>query len=301
MKIFFITKKLIGTLMMPFQLSLMLIVLGLVLLWLNRMRRLALVLVTAGAALLLIFSNGFVGYHIVHDLEAQYPPFRLAHADENPASSADHHPAEEAGAASPALGPAPLIVVLSGGASNDPELPVADRLSPDSELRVMEAVRIYRSMESSSSKTATLGQSPDEGKPAPSGVPQILMSGGATVNAVPEALAMQRLAESLGVPANAILMETHSDDTASEAKNVLPLAGSKPFILVTSAYHMPRAMALFRHLGMRPIAAPSNYLGRWTTRPFVMNIPPNTGALAQSQKSWHEELGMIWEHLRGQL
>ena len=121
------------------------------------------------------------------------------------------------------------------------------------------------------------------------------------MNSVPEAVPMQRLAESLGIPASAILMETHSDDTDSEAKDVLPLAGHKPFILVTSAFHMPRAMALFRHLGMRPIPAPANYLGRTNTQPFVLSVLPSTGALGNSEVAWHEELGIFWEHLRGQL
>ena len=127
------------------------------------------------------------------------------------------------------------------------------------------------------------------------------MSGGATLNKMPEALPMKGLAESLGVPAKDILMETRSDDTASEAENVLPTAGHRPFILVTSAFHMPRSMALFQHLGMRPIAAPSNYVGRRDTKPFLLKILPSTSALLETETAWHEQLGMIWEHLRGQV
>jgi len=121
------------------------------------------------------------------------------------------------------------------------------------------------------------------------------------VNSVVEAVPMRKLAELLGVPSNAILMETRSNDTAGEAKEILSVAGHKPFILVTSAFHMPRAMGLFRHLGMQPIPAPANYVGRWTTQPFVMRIPPEADALVESEIAGHERLGMLWEHLRGQL
>jgi uncharacterized SAM-binding protein YcdF (DUF218 family) len=302
MKIFFITKKLVGVAVMPLQFSLLLIVLGIVLLWLNRGRRLGQYLMTGGTLLLLIFSNSFVGYHLVHDFEARYRPLRLAQVDgaRDAAVQAPKDCGQSDGTIT-GLGQNPLIVVLSGGASNDPELPVTDRLTPDSALRVVAAVEIYRSLKSSASGPAKPGQTPKEAKQGPTTAPRILILGGPTVTKVPEAVPMEKLAEALGVPENAILMETRSEDTASEAKNTLPIVGHKPFILVTSAFHMPRSMALFQHLGMRPIPAPSNYAGRWTSKPFVLDILPTAGALVQSETAWHERLGMIWEHLRGQL
>lgn len=300
MKIFFITKKLIGVLMMPLQFSLILIVFGVVLLWMDRWRRLARILVTAGTVMLLVFSNRFIGYHLVRPLESRYPPLTLAQGDN--ATGAQQGIAEEpAGSARSLLGPDPLIVVLGGGASNDPGLPVADRLTPDSTLRVVEAVEIYRSLTFSSTPAPEKNQAPDKSDPTALGTPRILLSGGGTVNSYPEAIPMQKLALLLGVPSKAIVLETRSEDTESEAKQILPIVGHKPFILVTSAYHMPRSMGLFRHLGMHPIAAPSNYEGRWTTKPFIMSIAPDTGALVQTQIAWHERLGMIWERLRGQL
>jgi len=276
--------------------------LGVVLLWLNRSRRLAQALVTAGALLLLIFSNQFVGYHVLHPLEARYPPIRLAKWAEAPAQ-ADTAATDSAWVAVSklGLGPKPLIVVLSGGASNDMELPVTDRLNPNSALRVVEAVEIYRRLASLSTGASKPGEPPGETAPRPAVTPRILMSGGPTLNKMPEALPMKGLAESLGVPAKAILMETRSDDTASEAKNVLPIAGHTPFILVTSAFHMPRSMALFQHLGMRPIAAPSNYVGQRDTKPFLLKILPNTHALREAETAWHEQLGLLWEHLRRQV
>jgi uncharacterized SAM-binding protein YcdF (DUF218 family) len=302
MKTFFIAKKLAGAMLMPLQFSLVLLVSGAILLWLNRGQRLAKCLVTVGTGLLLIFSNTFVGYHLAHDLEARYPPLRLARLGQDGASAVQHLLiAGKANPPSPALGQDPFIFVLSGGASDDPALPEADRLSSGSALRVAEAVEIYRSLASSSPGAAKAGQRLAKDEPDDSGSPRLILSGGPTVNRVPEAIPMQKLAESLGIPPKAIVLETNSDDTFHEAKDILPLVGHQPFLLVTSAVHMPRAVALFRHQGMRPIAAPANYIGRWTTKPFVMNIPPDVDALMQSDAAWHERLGMLWEHLRGQL
>ena len=300
MKIFFITKKLVGAMLMPLPFSLGLMVLGVALLWMDRWRRLGRYLVTFATVVLLVFSNRFVGYRLVHQLESKYPPLVLAVGGS--ASAVQGVGTEvKSGTASPVLGQEPLIVVLSGGASNDAELPVADRLNPSSTFRVVEACEIYRSLTSSATNASGNNLSPGKPDPDAPGTPRILLSGGGTVNSYPEAVPMQNLAESLGVPSHAILMETHSDDTVSEAKEILPLVGHKPFILVTSAFHMPRAIGLFQHLGMQPVPAPSNYLGRRTSDPFVMSIPPDTDALVQSEVAWHERLGMIWEYLRGQL
>lgn len=270
---------------MPLQFSLVLIVLGIILLWPKRRRQLALYLVTVGTALLLIFSNTFVSYHLVHSLEDRCPPLLQAGS----------------GTAGQSLGQSPYIVVLSGGATDDLELPVTERLNPDSALRVVEAVEIYRSLTASTAVAANAGQPSAKEDANPEVKPRILLSGGPTLTPVPEAIPMRALAESLGVPTSAILMETRSDDTASEAKDVLPVVGHEPFILVTSAFHMPRAMALFQHLGMRPIPAPTAYLGRRSTGPFLMRIIPSARALVDSETAWHERLGMVWEHLRGQL
>ena len=302
MRIFFITKKLVGAMLMPLQFSLGLIVIVVVLLWLERWRQATKYLATAGALLLLVFSNKFVGYHLIHSLESRYPPLQLAQPGGDGDSAVQGAPAEgESGNPISKLGPDPLIVVLSGGASNNPTLPVAYRLYPDSTIRVDAAVEIYRGLKPSVQSASEDNRSSNKSNPSAPVVPRILMSGGPTLNSTAEAIPMREEARQMGVPAGAILMETRSVDTASEARAILPVVGRKPFILVTSAFHMPRAMGLFRHLGMEPIPAPCNYLGNWTTQPFVMEISPDTGALLQSEVALHERLGMIWERLRGQL
>ena len=39
-------------------------------------------------------------------------------------------------------------------------------------------------------------------------------------------------------------------------------AGDEPFLLVTSAFHIPRAIFFLRKIGLNPIAAPADFLGQ---------------------------------------
>ena len=50
----------------------------------------------------------------------------------------------------------------------------------------------------------------------------------------------------MGVPKQALIIETKAFDTADEARVFGEIVGKTPFALVTSAYHIPRAMKLFR-------------------------------------------------------
>lgn len=295
----FLLKKIAGDLVMPLGFSLALIAIGTVLLWIDRWRRLAKCLIAAGCGLLLIFSNPLVGYDLTHHLEAQYSPLntqRLA------GSLAFHSPGSSgAGKADvDRLSLKPVIVVLGGGASDDPLLPEADRLTSSSALRVVAAVEIYRELATPSSLVSVTNQAKTD-QSARAVEPRLILSGGPTYNSEPEALPMRALAESLGVPVGNILLEIHSDDTASEAKDLLPVLGHKPFILVTSAIQMSRAMALFQHQGMRPIAAPANFAGQKNTESFVIKLLPSVVALRDSTIAMHEQIGMLWERLRGQL
>jgi uncharacterized SAM-binding protein YcdF (DUF218 family) len=65
----------------------------------------------------------------------------------------------------------------------------------------------------------------------------------------PEAEAMAEVLRALGVPASALRLEGRSRNTRENAVNSLVLVrqvGAKRVLLVTSALHMPRAMAVFQ-------------------------------------------------------
>jgi uncharacterized SAM-binding protein YcdF (DUF218 family) len=101
----------------------------------------------------------------------------------------------------------------------------------------------------------------------------------------------------MGVPRTALVIQTSSWDTEDEARAFKEVIGDEPFALVTGAFHMPRSLALFQGLGMRPVACPCNYLAH--PRPWFRWLLPEARALQYSTLAIHERLGMLWYWLRG--
>jgi uncharacterized SAM-binding protein YcdF (DUF218 family) len=97
--------------------------------------------------------------------------------------------------------------------------------------------------------------------------PRILCTGNVGTGGValrPEAEDMKELLEMMGIPADAILLETRASDTHENAKNSLALLRERNFrrvLLVTSAMHMPRAMGVFKKNcgGIEFIPAPTDF------------------------------------------
>jgi uncharacterized SAM-binding protein YcdF (DUF218 family) len=78
----------------------------------------------------------------------------------------------------------------------------------------------------------------------------------------PEAMAAGRLFVALGVPEDRITLESQSRDTCENAHLTARLLDPQPdqrWLLVTSAAHMPRAMACFRNAGFAVEAWPVDY------------------------------------------
>jgi uncharacterized SAM-binding protein YcdF (DUF218 family) len=97
---------------------------------------------------------------------------------------------------------------------------------------------------------------------------RIIYSGGTAALIFPEgseAASAVRLFESLGIPQARIIAEEQSRNTVENAVFSLLLAMPQPgerWLLVTSGYHMPRAMGVFRRAGF-PVEA---YPVDWRTR-----------------------------------
>ena len=110
---------------------------------------------------------------------------------------------------------------------------------------------------------------------------------------------MAEMAEALGVSAEEFC-GLHPRDTEEESQQMAPIVGSRQFVLVTSASHMPRAMGLFKKRGLQPIAAPTDYLAprhRWESD----DLFPDGFNLFKSQVAVYEYLGLAWETLRGKI
>ena len=94
--------------------------------------------------------------------------------------------------------------------------------------------------------------------------------------------------------------EEGSFSTAQNAANTVRLLRAKGItriVLVTEAYHMPRAARCFEKLGMAVVAAPCSFntlepLG-WTS------IFPDYRALRMNEDNFHEWAGLLWYRLRG--
>lgn len=115
------------------------------------------------------------------------------------------------------------------------------------------------------------------------------------------AQAMAQLALELGVSRQDIILEALSGNTEDEARRVAPIVGQQPFILVTEASHMPRAMAFFRKLGTHPIADPMGFRTTPGEPITLLDLAPDAEELSNSQRAVYEYLGLAWAKLRGKI
>ena len=213
----------------------------LLLLWLLTRRGFFLTAVVAVVGLVWLLSTPALSRGLQSLLERQIEPV--------PAQSLPH---------------ADAIVVLGGTlsppASNGGEI----NLSAAAD-RLVHAARLY-----------TLGKAP-----------VILVSGGAggdrdSMDA--ESVHAAALLESWGIPKSAILTETESSNTYENAtftKLMLEKHDLHRVLLVTSAMHMPRALATFRSVGIEATPAPTDFetsgpavtgLARWSADPNSLAI-----------------------------
>ena len=161
------------------------------------------------------------------------------------------------------------IHVLGSGHNTDVTQPISSQISSAGVKRVLEGVIIHKQMPNS--KIIFTGY---EGETN-------------TTNAVMNA----RLATALGVATKDMIVNGKPVDTKEEALFTKSILGSKPFVLVTSATHMPRAMMLFHSLGMHPIAAPTNYY-KSEFRGYLQ--VPKPVYFYISSLAIHEYLGILW-------
>jgi uncharacterized SAM-binding protein YcdF (DUF218 family) len=96
-------------------------------------------------------------------------------------------------------------------------------------------------------------------------------------------------------------MESVSKDTKDEARLIEEIVGNDSFVLVTSASHMPRSMAIFEKRGMHPIPAPTEHLAKESQRISPGMFFPSADGLKKAERAFHEYLGLGWAKLRGQI
>lgn len=118
----------------------------------------------------------------------------------------------------------------------------------------------------------------------------------------PEAQSIARLLKEWGIPDDVLILESQSRNTFENAQRSKPIwdfHGFKSGLLVTSAFHMPRALAVFRGAGFDVEPAPTNFYGGPSFEEGVLAILPNAAALQTSSVALKEWLGSIVYRLRG--
>jgi uncharacterized SAM-binding protein YcdF (DUF218 family) len=92
-----------------------------------------------------------------------------------------------------------------------------------------------------------------------------------------------------GVPRADLVLENHSLTTWQNARNVAPIVRAEDdetLLLVTSSYHMRRAMLDFRRFDLNPVPAVSN------VRRVERGLLPRTANLESAETALHELIGI---------
>ena len=169
------------------------------------------------------------------------------------------------------------VVVLSGGLKTDPELPMRLRSEDSTLARLVEGIVQYRHHPGS----------------------KLLLSGGGEQEP-PAAEVMARTALALGVPEQDLALETRSRDTKDQAELLRERVGEEPFVLVTSASHMPRSVYLCRQQGLQPVPAPAHFMNEAAEKRVAWDYFPSYEDIAKAQRAVYEYLGLAWSWLREQ-
>jgi uncharacterized SAM-binding protein YcdF (DUF218 family) len=133
---------------------------------------------------------------------------------------------------------------------------------------------------------------------------KIIFSGGTSDPLTPglsEAAIVKQIFISWGIPGDRILLEEQSQTTEENARFTARLLKPTPqsrWLLVTSAYHMPRAMGAFRKAGLDVLAFPAGPRTHgW--QDFWWPSDTATDNLRRVDLAIHEWLGLVAYRLRG--
>jgi uncharacterized SAM-binding protein YcdF (DUF218 family) len=169
------------------------------------------------------------------------------------------------------------IVVLGGGVTpaSPPDLDTPDL--NEAADRVWHGARLYR-----------------QGLAA-----RIIVSGGVQPTharaSQTEADAMRILLIELGVPSEVIVLEAASRNTGENLAFVRRMMGEGRIALVTSAFHMPRALRLARRMGLDAAAFPTDFRTAATARPAWDNWLLTVEALKQANTAMKEYMALAFD------
>ncbi len=262
----FSLKKFLAPFFYPVSICVELISFGLLLLVFSRKQKTGKILVSFGLAVLVLCSFEGISGRILQTLESQYVPLNVSRVQSSKDGGLAVHSVK-------------WLVVLAGGLNGDPTLPVQLQITHHSRVRLLEGIRLHRLLPGS----------------------KIILTGGIGFEGAPEATTLSRVAQELGVAKSDMVLEVESRDTKDHPLYVQHFVKDEPFVLITSAFHMPRAMMIFKKQGLSPIPAPT---GQWKpAKEFWSpeNIFPSASGLRLAELAFHEYMGLAWAWVRGQI
>jgi uncharacterized SAM-binding protein YcdF (DUF218 family) len=225
----------------------------------RRHHRTAGMVLATSVAILWASSTQVIALALGHSLDSQFPPVLPANAP-------------EAGA----------IVVLGGGL----RMPVEPELWSDlgsGADRMLHAARLYHA-----------------GK-----APVVVASGGGMPWGRSRQVGADGMADLLvewGVPRSAILIEPDSRTTYENAVRTQALLDGhdiEDILLVTSAMHMPRALAVFRSVGLRTHPAGTDFRAMRGSSGTILSWIPSITNLTMTESAIKEYLGYAVYQWRG--
>lgn len=128
---------------------------------------------------------------------------------------------------------------------------------------------------------------------------ELVIAGGPSAqgSSEPISVTMKQVIETMGINLKKVTVETASTNTFENLAYLKDRLGGEPFILVTSAAHLPRAMAVAEKLGLQAIPQPADYLSGKIVGP--RSYLPSLSAILHWQTLLHELVGFIYYKLRG--
>jgi len=167
-----------------------------------------------------------------------------------------------------------IIVLLTGGV-RDKGLPLTSILTESTLFRTIETIQVYFKTDKQA---------------------KIIISG-----TNEETVSIAKFLESFNVPKEDIILEGESKNTYDSAKAVKEIVGEEAFFLVTSAYHMPRSVYIFKKLETNPVPAPCNYMANFwrgetvpTGLSLLLDFFPRAGNLRKVNVAFHEYFGLFY-------
>jgi uncharacterized SAM-binding protein YcdF (DUF218 family) len=163
------------------------------------------------------------------------------------------------------------IIILGGGHSIAPSLPSTAQLSTSALSRLVEGLRLSHQISSDT----------------------LILSGYSSSGRTTHAEMLQQSIETLGVDEKTIMITTPGNTSEEAADYAKRFSHRHTVVLVTSAFHMRRAMLFFNQRAVNAIAAPTDYYIKKDPKRSYWDFRPSHAKIAMMTSALHEYGGII--------